>query len=604
MIHARTIIKIVITAVTLLTSYSSSFVHQDLPKPNGRASPLFSVSSSPSNNELLEKKYCWSIDLLSDEDSVKDGITSLSCISISDGNEGVGQNTMLKFYAGTKRGLLLGFIGYPSLLFNQECGTDEQYNRTKERINWKLFKSFFPKNNSKGKKGFPIYSIGCYSLKDNGDEKVAGDHHGDGIVCGGHDRIATVWEQKHKEEDDDIDNVVDHYDQDGDWEIVSELGPHTGWVKDIILRKILDAKSNKESTTTTTTTTRMYTIGCNCIETWERKVNSNNNYYKDDDKQASSSSSSFSSPWTHIKKHMVDSSPELGCTLSSDLLCLASSHSSERSPPSNKNELFHLFAGGVDGRIHLWSSSSTKNNHDLQYQFDMATHEGRVNDLLSVKQDNISNKNKGERILLFSCGHDSKIACRDFLSLNILSKNASKKEKRNTIITCNSVSYVQLPKNEQSDDDETQRILAMDELFTTRNNGNDDSSTTLICAGTSKGSIYFIQANSFDDHHKNIDLSILPFTYENEDTIPISSPSSSFTIANNPVIHEIQTYTSPFPTSNSTSKDNTKNEKKYQHCIVVGHSNGITILYVTSTSIRTPNSSGKSYKVEIQTTKN
>lgn len=119
------------------------------------------------------------------------------------------------------------------------------------------------------------------------------------IFCGGRDRYISVWHQTKDEKN---------------WSCRQLLGPHTGWVKDTLYDHHRDA---------------LYSIGCNCIERWERVLDG------DGDDEGS---------WTHAAKRCIESSLEGGATLSSDLLCLCAC-----------DEMHCFFAGGVDGRIHAWS---------------------------------------------------------------------------------------------------------------------------------------------------------------------------------------------------------------------------------------------------------
>lgn len=124
------------------------------------------------------------------------------------------------------------------------------------------------------------------------------------LFCGGGDRFVSVWMP-----------VIQGNDASAsaNWHLVQRLGPHTGWVKDIYF----DEESNV-----------LYTIGCNYLYTWHRK----------DDQ------------WILRGQSSIQSDPVMGCTLSSDLLCLCFVKS------------FRLvISGGVDGRIHLWDTLELTN---------------------------------------------------------------------------------------------------------------------------------------------------------------------------------------------------------------------------------------------------
>lgn len=126
------------------------------------------------------------------------------------------------------------------------------------------------------------------------------------------------------------------------------LGPHTGWVKDL-------AYCENSSV--------LYSIGCNCIESWDVKDTSR---------------------VKHLSKRRIENSPEMGSTLSSDLLslCLLSGEC--------------LLSGGVDGRIHTWSLDPMKNTP----LYSSRIHDGRVNAVTYASQLR----------LIFSVGNDGKIA--------------------------------------------------------------------------------------------------------------------------------------------------------------------------------------------------
>ena len=150
------------------------------------------------------------------------------------------------------------------------------------------------------------------------------------IFSGSGDRYVSVWEK-----------------EDDNWFRVQKLGPHTGWVRDVLY--------NEHSG-------RLHSIGCNCIETWK---------LSEDGK------------WEHEKRSQIESSPLDGATLSSDLLCLSSLEDS------------YFLAGGVDGRLHLWDSLSMSSPVRS-----IPAHEGRVNAIEC-----------GTSGLVFTAGNDGKVKC-------------------------------------------------------------------------------------------------------------------------------------------------------------------------------------------------
>lgn len=185
---------------------------------------------------------------------------------------------------------------------------------------------------------YPIYSIKSRAIEGYKME----------LFCGGGDRYISVWQQS---------------DANEELEFKQRLGPHTGWVKDLAF----DSR-----------TCRLHSIGCNHIETW---------------------SWTAATEWSHLATRSIESSPEKGSTLSSDLLCLA------------MNEVDNCFyAGGVDGRIHAWSSDPLTQQPIMS----VGAHNGRVNVLI------LSSKSR----LLFSSGHGGSVQCRKLSSKGLLSNEA------------------------------------------------------------------------------------------------------------------------------------------------------------------------------------
>lgn len=175
------------------------------------------------------------------------------------------------------------------------------------------------------------------------------------LFSGAGDRYVSVWEKEGK-----------------NWICSDTLGPHTGWVRDLLY----DRKSG-----------RLHSIGCNCIETWTL---------------------SEAGVWEHWEKSKIESSPLDGATLSSDLLCL----SAFQEP--------YFLAGGVDGRLHVWNSAkigSPIRSH--------SAHNGRVND--------ITYSSSG---FIFSAGNDGKVLCWQSVSENFDFKLVTSFEVENSRITC------------------------------------------------------------------------------------------------------------------------------------------------------------------------
>lgn len=179
---------------------------------------------------------------------------------------------------------------------------------------------------------FPIYSL-------------ATDDAQTTLFCGGGDRYVTVWEKQTKTHG---------------WSKVQRLGPHTGWVKDVVYDKHHQV---------------LHSIGCNCIETWKHQETDSET---DNDNQQ---------PWYLWKHSSIESSVSAGSTLSSDLLCLCLV--AEMALPG------YFVAGGVDGRIHLWGAGEAKPVSSV------TAHAGRVNSLAAAPKAR----------LLFSGSHDGTVKC-------------------------------------------------------------------------------------------------------------------------------------------------------------------------------------------------
>ena len=173
---------------------------------------------------------------------------------------------------------------------------------------------------------FPIYSMISRETNNGITE----------LFCAGGDRYISVWQLS-------TNNL----------EFKQRLGPHTGWVKDVAL----DSQRGL-----------LYSIGCNCIETWGLTETMEKECY-------------------HVSTRSVKSSPQEGSTLSSDVLCMAM-----------QGDESCLYVGGVDGRIHVWSSDVSI-QHPLQ---SVSASDGRINVLILAKLSR----------LLFSTGHGGYVQCR------------------------------------------------------------------------------------------------------------------------------------------------------------------------------------------------
>jgi len=152
----------------------------------------------------------------------------------------------------------------------------------------------------------------------------------DTIFAGCGDRYVSVWTRQ---------GMV--------FDFQRTLGPHTGWVKALAYCE----DSNL-----------LYSIGCNCIESWDV---------------------SDCLTTRHVSKRAIENSPDMGSTLSSDLLSLCLVRGKG------------LLSGGVDGRIHLWSL----NPLEKEPIYSGRIHDGRVNAMVYAS----------EMGMIFSVGHDGRV---------------------------------------------------------------------------------------------------------------------------------------------------------------------------------------------------
>ena len=200
--------------------------------------------------------------------------------------------------------------------------------------------------NGKALKPYPIFSM--MGLPTPSNSNTNDNYY---LFAGGGDRFMTVWETRN----------------DKIWYVKTQLGPHTGWVKDM-------ATINYDSTREPT----IFSIGCNCIEVW-----------KTTDK----------GDYQHFQKLQIESSVEMGCTLSSDLLCLSTYSSNIMRSNEDTTNSTYLMAGGVDGRIHCWEFQG----ETIADSVVVSAHNDRVNDIIICRNLNV----------LVSVGNDGFVHCRE-----------------------------------------------------------------------------------------------------------------------------------------------------------------------------------------------
>lgn len=258
------------------------------------------------------------------------------------------------------------------------------------------------------------------------------------IFFGGADRYVTVWKK-------DVNEIPTGGSI---WKKTQKLGPHTGWVKDLVYDDHF--------------TKRLYSIGCNCIEVWEEHCNGT------------------ATNWRHCKKLMVRSSnASLGATLSTDLLCLSSLVCSLQ-----REMIPLLVAGGVDGRIHCWDlrSKSFNNERKPMIIHTFPAHEGRVNVLASDASSGV----------LFSGSHDGSIKCWSFETISDPLDDCRISEMRSALL-----SELKL----LDDNDENTRITSLIICGDCSQTNNQPSSqrgafSRLCVAGTQSGYVFFIRVDN------------------------------------------------------------------------------------------------------------
>lgn len=279
-----------------------------------------------------------------------------------------GDDDSLYFYVGTKRGKMkkvtITFVRhdyddvdvqYENCIIQSIENNDSHHDR-----------------GSSNKTPYPIFSMMSLFINSSrrGDNRQV-------VLTGSGDRYITIWEEQEvdkKKQPLKHPHQQEHHDNhngggavslsSSSWRIKERLGPHTGWVKDLASSHPIPSYYNKNEQEDDRF---IFSIGCNCIEVW--KTSNRGNQY------------------SHVHKFMIESSVDMGTTLSSDILCLATSLPSCYYYNNNCTDhpYYYLLAGGVDGRIHRWTLSSCSNNSFLDAVEGAVCsrgHDGRVNDLL------------------------------------------------------------------------------------------------------------------------------------------------------------------------------------------------------------------------------
>lgn len=332
----------------------------------------------------------------------------------------------------------------------------------------------------------PIYSMAGSCLFDNGGGSSTA------LFCGGGDRYVSVWEESNSDRGQRAGSS---------WVMNQRLGPHTGWVKSVLLNPGEKGDDQQEF---------LHSIGCNCIETWSKET-----------PKAKATGSSGRFDWKHVRKVSVESSPSMGSTLSSDLLCLC---------PFRDGA---FFAGGVDGRIHLWNVNSTiRGKICVEPIASVAAHDGRVN---ALKYD-------ANMCLLFSGSHDGTICCWSFGD-----ESAS------------SQLFSQHAKSIVSDYGDT-RITSLAHVTTadpTSTAEHQQSSTTLVFFGTQKGVLGVVSASARQKGEEVFFSSLSKFVLPYDPAVSVNSLCV-------------------VPEPSSTTRVSTTKSKRFKIC--AGHSGGLNLL--------------------------
>ncbi len=368
-------------------------------------------------------------------------------------------------------------------------------------------------------KPYPIYSMDIIStsmIKEDTKQRM--------ILCGGGDRFVTIWQEVEEE----LEN---------NWSINSRLGPHTGWVKDVIYDHMNDF---------------IFSIGCNCIEVW----------YNTDERS-----------FEHLCKLTIDSCQDQGSTLSSDLLCLSTFSSTH-----NFRKGTILFGGGVDGRIHSWIIEK-RQMHQGQPTLDKTKTTAKASNFkVSINSDNIISAHNGRvnkitvchkfNNTLLSIGNDGAIK-----GYNIEITETKSATESIRLINKSSV-YARIMNNKLqlysgvNNIPTDLRLLAMCLIY-------EDSERAVLAVGTSSGLVFLVETN-----HR------YP-TVVDSDMSDDSNDSDGFNIAllnnydlslnGNPTVHCL----SCFNTAGNHEETNPCHEKDNREqpvykTIAIGHSNGVT----------------------------
>lgn len=251
-----------------------------------------------------------------------------------------------------------------------------------------------PTNVTKGKSPSPNYCIASI----DGTTKTT-------FLVGSADRYVYVWQMDHTK--------LKWTNTNSRWNMTQRLGPHTGWVKSLVVLPSVspstgvDSPSSVHPIDTNYVQYRFLSIGCNRMEQWVGSRCQNNE----------------KTEWTHLGTTSISSTPTLPrspvqvssttsgtvCTLSSDLLCLEVC----TIVTSNAKPNTIIAVGGVDGRIHFYNDRRSV-TECLEHLATVIAHQGRVNVLCydATRQLLLSGSHDGT---LHGWSFDMNSICRTFV---------------------------------------------------------------------------------------------------------------------------------------------------------------------------------------------
>jgi WD40 repeat protein len=285
------------------------------------------------------------------------GITSLLSIGhvnfaeTPDGIQGLNVDVLHRMLIGTKRGDIAELAVDATGPGPVHCSI----------LNW------YSSSAATGTTRFPIYSLATSN---------------DTIFAGSGDRYVSLWPLEQQ--------IVAKNHPKGSWwgqkSIKQRLGPHTGWVKALAF----DSDC-------------LYSIGCNRIEKWtQSSVVAQRGINVDVPPRSTTE-------WSRAGSIVVNScaAPNKACTLSSDLLCMATCRVVVvvDKDAQRQEQCSILAVGGVDGRIHWYNLTASNSGQTRPYDnialATLAAHQGRVTALRFVPEEQI----------LISASHDGTVQC-------------------------------------------------------------------------------------------------------------------------------------------------------------------------------------------------